>query len=46
MVEIDGKVGTSTKNAVSEFQKLFRLPVTGEPDAKLLAKMQEIGLIN
>lgn len=46
MVEIDGKVGTSTKNAVSEFQKLFRLPVTGEPDAKLLAKMQEIGLVN
>ncbi|MET3649629.1 peptidoglycan-binding domain-containing protein [Phyllobacterium ifriqiyense] len=45
-VEIDGKVGESTKVAVSEFQKLFRLPVTGEPDAKLLAKMQEIGLIN
>ncbi|MEP7457000.1 peptidoglycan-binding domain-containing protein [Phyllobacterium sp. SB3] len=45
-VEIDGKVGESTKTAVSEFQKLFRLPVTGEPDAKLLAKMQEIGLIN
>lgn len=45
-VEIDGKVGTSTKDAVSEFQKLFRLPITGEPDKKLLAKMQEIGLIN
>lgn len=45
-VEIDGKVGESTKTAVGEFQKLFRLPVTGEPDAKLLAKMQEIGLIN
>ena len=46
MVEIDGKVGASTNSAVSEFQKLFRLPVTGEPDQKLLAKMQEIGLIN
>lgn len=46
MVEIDGRVGASTKTAVSEFQRLFRLPVTGEPDAKLLAKMQEIGLIN
>jgi peptidoglycan hydrolase-like protein with peptidoglycan-binding domain len=45
-VEIDGKVSETTKAAVSEFQKLFRLPVTGEPDAKLLAKMQEIGLIN
>lgn len=45
-VEIDGKVGNSTREAVSEFQKLFRLPVTGDPDAKLLAKMQEIGLIN
>jgi peptidoglycan hydrolase-like protein with peptidoglycan-binding domain len=46
MVEIDGKVGTSTKSAVSEFQKLFRLPITGEPDEKMLQKMQEIGLIN
>jgi peptidoglycan hydrolase-like protein with peptidoglycan-binding domain len=45
-VEIDGKVGQSTKDAVSEFQKLFRLPITGAPDEKLLAKMQEIGLIN
>ncbi|PSH70572.1 peptidoglycan-binding protein [Phyllobacterium brassicacearum] len=45
-VEIDGKIGASTQDAVSEFQKLFRLPVTGEPDEKLLAKMQEIGLIN
>ncbi|QND52380.1 peptidoglycan-binding protein [Phyllobacterium sp. 628] len=46
MVEIDGKVGATTKTAVKEFQGLFKLPVTGEPDAKLLAKMQEIGLIN
>ncbi|MBA8876706.1 peptidoglycan-binding domain-containing protein [Phyllobacterium myrsinacearum] len=45
-VEIDGKVGASTKTAITEFQNLFKLPVTGEPDAKLLAKMQEIGLIN
>lgn len=45
-VEIDGKVGASTKTAIREFQNLFKLPVTGEPDAKLLAKMQEIGLIN
>lgn len=45
-VGIDGKVGASTKTAIREFQNLFKLPVTGEPDAKLLAKMQEIGLIN
>ncbi|MGH6862507.1 MAG: peptidoglycan-binding domain-containing protein [Phyllobacterium sp.] len=45
-VDIDGKVGASTREAVGEFQKLFRLPVNGEPDSALLAKMQEIGLIN
>ncbi|MBA8901334.1 peptidoglycan-binding protein [Phyllobacterium sp. P30BS-XVII] len=45
-VEISGKVGANTKNAIKEFQTLFKLPVTGQPDAKLFAKMQEIGLIN
>lgn len=45
-IEIDGVIGEKTRAAIREFQSLFRLPVTGEPDAKLLAKMQEIGLTN
>lgn len=45
-IEIDGVVGEDTRAAIREFQSLFGLPVTGEPDAALLAKMKEIGLTN
>lgn len=45
-IEIDGKLGLKTKSAIREFQSLFGLPVTGEPNDKLLAKMREIGLTN
>ncbi|RST83840.1 peptidoglycan-binding protein [Aquibium carbonis] len=45
-IEIDGVIGEKTRAAIREFQALFRLPVTGEPDDRLLAKMQEIGLTN
>ena len=45
-IEIDGVMGEKTRAAIREFQSLFRLPVTGEPDDQLLAKMQEIGLTN
>jgi peptidoglycan hydrolase-like protein with peptidoglycan-binding domain len=45
-IEIDGVIGEKTRSAIREFQALFRLPVTGEPDDRLLAKMQEIGLTN
>ena len=45
-IEIDGVMGEKTRAAIREFQSLFRLPVTGEPDDRLLAKMQEIGLTN
>ncbi len=45
-IEIDGVIGERTRSAIREFQALFRLPVTGEPDDELLAKMQEIGLTN
>jgi peptidoglycan hydrolase-like protein with peptidoglycan-binding domain len=37
-------VGTKTRNAIKEFQSLFGLAVTGEPDEELYAKMREIGL--
>jgi peptidoglycan hydrolase-like protein with peptidoglycan-binding domain len=45
-IEIDGRLGLRTRTAIREFQSLFGLPVTGEPDAKLLAKMRQIGLTN
>ena len=43
-VEIDGMMGDKTRNAIREFQSLFGLAVTGEPDEELYAKMREIGL--
>jgi peptidoglycan hydrolase-like protein with peptidoglycan-binding domain len=45
-IEIDGIVGSRTSAAIREFQGLFGLPVTGQPDAALAAKMSEIGLTN
>jgi peptidoglycan hydrolase-like protein with peptidoglycan-binding domain len=45
-IEIDGVVGDKTRAAIREFQSLFGLQVTGEPDSALLAKMAEIGLTN
>lgn len=43
-IEVDGVVGSRTKSAILEFQSLFGLPETGEPDEALYAKMREIGL--
>lgn len=45
-IAMDGRLRKDTIDAIREFQSLFRLPVTGRPDAQLIAKMQEIGLIN
>jgi peptidoglycan hydrolase-like protein with peptidoglycan-binding domain len=45
-IELDGVVGSRTKAAIKEFQTLFGLPVTGEPDETLYAKMRETGLTN
>lgn len=45
-IEVDGVLGENTRSAVREFQSLFGLPVTGEPDEEFLAKMREVGLIN
>jgi peptidoglycan hydrolase-like protein with peptidoglycan-binding domain len=44
-VDVDGRVGPNTSAAIREFQSLFGLPVTGQPDPDLFAKMTEIGLI-
>lgn len=43
-IEIDGYMGAQTRAAIEEFQSLFGLPRTGEPDASVYAKMREIGL--
>jgi peptidoglycan hydrolase-like protein with peptidoglycan-binding domain len=43
-IDIDGQVGSRTKSAILEFQSLFGLPETGEPDQSVYAKMREIGL--
>lgn len=45
-VEIDGLIGSRTRAGLKEFQSLFGLPETGEPDEAVYAKMREIGLIN
>lgn len=45
-IEIDGKNGGRTRAAIREFQALFGLPETGEPDEAVYAKMKEIGLTN
>lgn len=45
-IELDGVVGSRTKAAIREFQSLFGLPETGEPDEIVYVKMREIGLTN
>ncbi|XHB98669.1 peptidoglycan-binding domain-containing protein [Nitratireductor sp. ac15] len=45
-IEVDGLLGQNTQAAIREFQSLFGLPVTGQPDQALLAKMREVGLTN
>ncbi len=45
-IDVDGKLGARTKSAIREFQAIFGLPVTGEPDKALYAKMRDIGLTN
>src|SRR5690606_38781828 len=39
-IELDGIVGPRTRNAIREFQSLFGLPETGEPDPAVYAKMR------
>ncbi len=43
-IELDGVVGPKTSAAIKEFQALFGLPQTGQPDEAVTAKMREIGL--
>jgi peptidoglycan hydrolase-like protein with peptidoglycan-binding domain len=45
-IDIDGKVGGKTKQALLEFQELFKLTKTGAADQETLSKLQEIGLVS
>ncbi|WP_048649473.1 peptidoglycan-binding domain-containing protein [Nitratireductor soli] len=45
-IEVDGVLGRDTELAIREFQSLFGLEVTGQPDASFLAKMRDVGLTN
>lgn len=45
-IDIDGVPGARTTAAIREFQALFGLPETGEPDPAVYVKMREIGLTN
>jgi len=45
-IEVDGLLGTRTKSAIKEFQALFGLPETGEPEPAVYAKMKEAKLVN
>jgi peptidoglycan hydrolase-like protein with peptidoglycan-binding domain len=44
-IEVDGLMGAKTEAGIREFQSLFGLPVTGQADDIVYAKMKEIGLI-
>lgn len=43
-IQLDGVVGAQTSAAIREFQSLFGLPQTGQPEDAVYAKMREIGL--
>jgi peptidoglycan hydrolase-like protein with peptidoglycan-binding domain len=45
-IELDGMLGPKTTAGIKEFQSLFGLPVSGQPDAETYSKMREVGLIN
>lgn len=41
----EGVAGPGTRAAIRQFQKYYRLPITGEPSAEVLAKLKEIGAV-
>lgn len=43
-IDVDGIAGARTKAAIREFQSLFGLPETGEPEEAVYLKMKEVGL--
>lgn len=44
-IAVDGFAGQQTRDAISAFEKHYRLPVTGEPNSQVLQKLVEIGAL-
>lgn len=44
-VSVDGIIGNQTRNAIRQFQKRFRLEVTGEIDQQTMEKLREAGIV-
>jgi peptidoglycan hydrolase-like protein with peptidoglycan-binding domain len=44
-IAVDGLIGEKTRMAIRHFEKHYRLPQTGEPNEKVLAKLKEIGAL-
>ena len=45
-VSVDGIIGNQTRNAIRQFQKRFKLQVTGEIDQETMTKLREAGIID
>ncbi|MCP8897045.1 peptidoglycan-binding protein [Shinella daejeonensis] len=44
-IAVDGLIGEKTRSAIRHFEKHYRLPVTGEPNGRVLAKLKDIGAL-
>lgn len=44
-VQVDGVIGKQTSEAIADFQRHYRLPVTGQPDRVVLQKLRDIGAL-
>lgn len=44
-IAVDGLIGEKTRTAIRHFEKHYRLPVTGEPNEQVLAKLKDIGAL-
>ena len=44
-IAVDGLIGEKTRTAIRHFEKHYRLPVTGEPNEAVLAKLKDIGAL-
>ncbi len=44
-IQVDGVIGKRTSEAIADFQRHYRLPVTGQPDRVVLQKLREIGAL-
>lgn len=44
-VSVDGVAGSQTRAAIRHFERHYRLPETGEPNAQVLKKLKDIGAL-